>query len=201
MKRLFDELAEKKRMWPLVRREQGNINDFWDGVMPLRARFQAGSFDDGSLLAKAIRTTLDGPQSEAYEAIVRERNLHRHRSRVEMAVSMIDCVVSMSADQRARLERVLLEETRLPARFGPDDFYVVMYQVWKLPEARIRPIFDDGQWALVSRKFRQVTGMNNRIGFSDLLPRKPKAPAAEAGGKPAPAAPVPAAEVKVIAKP
>ena len=58
--------------------------------------------------------------------------------------------LGLTDDQRRRFETLLLEETRPPSEFGTADYLVVMYQAARIPEARIKPIFDDLQWRVLS---------------------------------------------------
>ncbi len=61
--------------------------------------------------------------------------------------------LGLTDDQRRRFETLLLEETRPPEQFGVDDYQVVMSQAARIPEARIRPIFDDLQWRILRKEF------------------------------------------------
>ena len=47
---------------------------------------------------------------------------------------------------------LLLRETRPPRRFGnAPDVALVLFQASRLPEAKLRPIFDYAQWRIVSQ--------------------------------------------------
>jgi hypothetical protein len=47
---------------------------------------------------------------------------------------------------------------------------VVLVQLAKLPEATLKPIFDDAQWQLLKRQLTQMQGMEQFLKNSDLLP-------------------------------
>ena len=65
---------------------------------------------------------------------------------------MIARSLGLTDGQRRRLEAVLLEETRAPENLATYDYAIVMYQASLIPEARIRPVFDDVQWRVMSRE-------------------------------------------------
>ena len=51
-----------------------------------------------------------------------------------------------------QLAELLLKETRPPRKFGDaPDVALVLFQASRIPEAKIRPIFDDAQWRIMSR--------------------------------------------------
>jgi hypothetical protein len=170
VKRLFDTYAEKKRKFQLVKADQTRINEVLQDIQPLQASLAAGAFGEGSIFAKTLGRTLDPAQSERYAGIAREKQLYRYRARVELAVSILDNYVGMTADQRHRLADVLVAETRSPRKFGRYDYQVVVYQASKLPDTKLRPIFDDDQWRKVRRQFDQVKGMESYLRTNGFLP-------------------------------
>ena len=55
---------------------------------------------------------------------------------------------------------MLLEETKPPRKFGHQyDYYVIMWQAAKLPEDKLKPLFDDVQWKVLNQQFAQMQGM------------------------------------------
>ena len=47
-----------------------------------------------------------------------------------------------------RLVELLSSETPPPGKFGQADFWYLMYQMTRLPEAKIKAILDEPQWRL-----------------------------------------------------
>ena len=170
VKRIFDVYAEKKRKFQLVKADQTRINEVLQDIQPLQAALAAGAFGEGSIFAKTIGRTLDPAQSERFAGVAKEKQLYRYRARVELAVGILDNYVGMTADQRHKLTDALVAETRAPRKFGRYDYQVVVYQASKLPEAKLRPIFDDDQWRKVRRQFDQVKGMESYLKTNGFLP-------------------------------
>lgn len=170
VKRIFDAYEEKKRKFQGLKNDQNRINEIFQEIQPLQTTINAGPFGDDSIFAKTIGRALDGPQAERYEKVSREKRAYRYRARVELAVNMLDGYVGMSADQRHRLTAVLVEETRPPKKFGRYDYQCVIFQASGLPEARLRPIFDDAQWRRVRRQLDGVKGLGMYLKNNGFLP-------------------------------
>jgi hypothetical protein len=109
-------------------------------------------FGDDSLLCKTLGSTLDQDQAAARERALLERNAVRHRTTIDRVVKAIQDNLGMNEAQGTRLAELLLRETRPPRKFGnAPDVALVLFQASRIPEARIRPIFDDAQWRIMSR--------------------------------------------------
>jgi hypothetical protein len=109
-------------------------------------------FGDDSLLCKTLGSTLDQDQAAARERALLERNAVRHRTTIDRVVKALQNNLGMNEEQESRLAELLLRETRPPRRFGnAPDVALVLFQASRIPEARIRPIFDDAQWRIMSR--------------------------------------------------
>lgn len=170
VKRIFDVYAEKKKKFQVVKADQNRINEVLQDIQPLQAIIAAGPFGEGSLFVKTLGKTLEPAQNERFERIAVEKRKYRYRARVELAVSILDNYAGMNADQRRRLVDVLVDETRPPKKFGRYDYQVVMYQASRLPESKLRPIFDDDQWRKVRRQLDQVKGMEMYLKTNGFLP-------------------------------
>jgi hypothetical protein len=129
-------------------------------------------FGDDSLLCKTLGSTLDPNQAAARARALLQRNAVRHRTAIDSAVKSLQTNLGMSDEQRTGLAKLLLRETRPPRKFGnAPDVALVLFQASRIPEARIRPIFDDAQWRIMSRwmaiYFRGASGEEtlHRNGF------------------------------------
>ncbi len=76
----------------------------------------------------------------------------RYQRAIGNAVATIKRNLHFSSDQTERLEHLLREATRPPRRFGAaSDRALINRQLARLPEEKVRPIFDDEQWQTVLR--------------------------------------------------
>ncbi|HEY2159445.1 MAG TPA: hypothetical protein VGH33_27715, partial [Isosphaeraceae bacterium] len=170
LKRILDAYDDKKKKFRATGGDQNRINEIFQDIQPLQQAIAAGPFGEGSIFAKSISRTLDPAQSERFEKVAKEKRTYRYRARVELAVNLLDGYVGMTADQRRRLVKVIVDETRSPRKFGRQDYQVVMLLASKIPEDRIRPIFDDAQWRKVRRQMDQVKGLEMYLKTNGFLP-------------------------------
>ena len=173
VKHLYDRVAEKKRKFQEVKNDRNKIGNIYSEIQPLQNSFNSGPFDEGSIFFKAIVSTLDDAQKAKYEKTLADKRLFRYRAKIDLTVAFLDNAVGFKADQRKQLAELLLAETKPPRRYGQYDYYVVMWQASHLPEAKLKPLFDDTQWKLLNRQFTQVKGMEpflKQNGYLEELP-------------------------------
>jgi hypothetical protein len=110
----------------------------------------AGVFGNGSLFAKILKRVFTAEQSVQYEMALEERKALLLQSTVESAIAELEGQVMLRDGQRSRLERLMLERIRPPfLRFHRSDF--VLVELSKIPEADLKPIFDEDQWLTMKR--------------------------------------------------
>ena len=170
LKRILDAYDDKKKRFRATGGDQNRINEIFQDIQPLQQAIAAGPFGEGSIFAKSIGKTLDPAQAERFEKVAGEKRTYRYRARVELAVNLLDGYVGMTADQRRRLVKVIVDETRSPRKFGRQDYQVVMLLASKVPEPKIRPIFDDAQWKKVRRQMDRVKGLEMYLKTNGFLP-------------------------------
>jgi hypothetical protein len=160
IKRFFDRIEDIRKKFSKNRNDQNQWQQVWQEIQPLRNAFNSGFFDGGdSIFAKAVKATLKAEQVEKHEEILRDRVQYRYWARVDLAMELLNNEVGFTDDQRRQLVKLLQEETRPPRRMGEQDYYVVLYQLSRIPEDRIKPVFDDFQWRYLKRQLDQGRGM------------------------------------------
>lgn len=163
MKRLWDRLEEKKRKYVNVPHDQEKMNDIVQDLQPLRALVSAEPFADGSFFAKTLHVMLTGDQLARYETAAREKAAFRYRAKVDLVIATLDQAAGFSDKQRQELRKLILEETEPPKEFGQYDYQVAMAQVAKLPEEKLKAIFDDIQWRVLKRRLEQARLMEQAL--------------------------------------
>lgn len=169
IKRFFDRVDEKRRRFLSVKRDQNNINEIFQEIQPLQVEMQGEHFGDGSFFAKTLARSLTDDQQAKFDKAMRERMQFRYRAKVELAVAILDNAVGFTADQRKKFVDLIVNETKAPKRFGQYDYYVVLYQAARIPEAKLKPIFDENQWKILSRQIEQGRGMGQFLRQNDFL--------------------------------
>ncbi len=177
VKHFFDRVAEKKRKFQLVKNDQNQIGQIFQEIQPLQLTLSSGPFDQGSMFHKTILKTLDPAQAAKYEKAVREKLQFRYKAKVELVVANLDEALGLRADQRKKLVTLFLDETRPPKKYGQYDYYIMMLQASRLPEAKLKPIFEDAQWKAMTRQMTQVQRLEPFLKSNGFVPED--TPAAE----------------------
>jgi hypothetical protein len=176
IKRFFDRVDEKRRKFDKVKNDQNKIGEIYQELQPLQMALNSGLFSEGSIFSKTLKKVLAHEQAARYEAMVHEKRLFRYRAKVELIVASLDQTAGFSDDQRRALVELIVRETEVPKRFGQYDYWLVMYQTGKIPESKLKTLFDDKQWGFVSRQLNQMRGMEQFLRNNGMLPEK-EAPA------------------------
>lgn len=174
IKRFFEKVDEKRKKFEKVKTDQNKIGEIYQELSPLRSLIQSGLFDEGSFFSKTLRTILTDDEVEAYEERLQRRNSFRYRAKIELVVAQLDQSVGFRSEQRKKLIDLILTETDAPERYGQYDYYLVLYQAARIPADKLRPLFDDRQWALLQRLLNQGRGMDQFLRAQGLLPEKEK---------------------------
>jgi hypothetical protein len=193
IKRFFDRVEDIRKKFDKVKNDQNQFGLMWQDIQTLQTAFQAGVFDEESIYAKAVKATLSAEQVVKQEKVARDRLLYRYWARVDLAMELLNNSVGFTDEQRQRLVKVLAEGTRPPRRLGQNDYYAVLYLLATLPEAKVKPIFDDVQYRSLRRQLDQARGLEAWLKQNGFVP------AEEAGPKPG--APKPAADIRVMIMP
>jgi hypothetical protein len=170
IKRFFDQVEDKRKRFQTGRYDQTRINELFQEIQPLQTVLTAGPFNDGSLFAKTLKTVLDDQQLAHYQTAQKEAIRFRYRAKIDLITTHTANNLGLSSKTRETLAKLLLEETRPPLRFGVYDQYVVLYQAARLPEAKLRPLFDDTQWRMFSRQLAQARSLEQFLIKSHWLP-------------------------------
>jgi hypothetical protein len=109
----------------------------------------SGIFGRGSLFSKVMATTItEGQARTAHERHRKEQWAGYRASVVDVAASLAPAL-GLADEQRQKLESLLLEEIPAPRELGESNRPHIMYHFFRLPETKVRPIFDDAQWRLL----------------------------------------------------
>ncbi|SIO58134.1 hypothetical protein SAMN05444166_5573 [Singulisphaera sp. GP187] len=192
IKRYFDQVAEKRKAFQLVRNDQQQFAAFYQQLLPLRTALTQGQFfGAASIFAKTLRKTLDERQVLAYDNLDRQRRLLGQQARIGRILAILDNSVGLQASQRQQLLKLIVEETHPSKVSGTYDLYLVLFQLSRLPQDRIKPIFRDAQWQLVKTQLENAGRYESMLTKQGVLPIAPDAErwivAVETdGSKPAP---------------
>ncbi|MHB1555842.1 MAG: hypothetical protein ACYC61_00040 [Isosphaeraceae bacterium] len=170
IKRFFDRIADLRKKFTKDRNDQNAWQKLWQEVQPLRNSFNSGFFEGDSIYAKAIKATLSPEQTARHKQLLLERTHYRYWAKVDLAMELLNNEVGFTDDQRLQTLKLLKEETKPPLKLGENDYYVVLYQLSRIPEARLKPVFEDVQWNYLKRQLDQGRGMAMFLKQNGFIP-------------------------------
>lgn len=183
IKRFFDRIADLRKKFTKDKNDQNAWQKLWQEVQPLRNSFNTGFFEGDSIFAKAIKSTLSPEQTARHKQVLLERTHYRYWAKVDLALEVVNNEVGFTDDQRAQMLKLLKEETKPPLKLGENDYYVVLYQLSRIPEARLKPVFDDYQWKYLKRQLDQGRGMAMFLKQNGFIPDEKGVKAAPPAGE------------------
>src|SRR5207249_1283091 len=142
IKRFFDQYEHVKQKSQALDHDVQNFQEIQQDLYRLRVILQGDLFHDDSLLVRALRNTLTGEQFARYEAVARRRRALRHRASIEEAIGILERGISLRDAQRRELLALLAKETKPSRRPGPYDAYALVLQLRRLPEDKLKHVFD-----------------------------------------------------------
>lgn len=199
VKRFLDQVEEKRKEFQAVRTDQNKFGQFYQTLRPLQTQYAAGLFGEGSFYAKSAKSTLEPEQAARYEAQMREKLVARYKARVELVAASLGNIAGLSAEQRRKFVALILEETKAPRSFGQNDYQVVILQASKLPEEKLKPLFDDRQWQTINQQFVQIRRLEENLKTGGYIPFDDPGPAAEAPPAPGQGLMVPGIRIMRVA--
>lgn len=157
IKRFLDRVADAHRLYELNRHEPGGAAVIREATIPIAADYEFGIFGEGSFFAKSLTRVLTPEQAGKYRESLREKDRFRYQAKVSLILASLDARVGFTSEQHIRFRNLIMEETRPPLKAaGPLEANVVLLQIAKLPEVKVRPIFDDQQWRTMDRIFQNA---------------------------------------------
>lgn len=169
MLQFFEQIEVVRKKFLLVRKDQQKFNEIWQDISPLQMKFQAGLFGQDSFYHKTLRNMLKGEQLSKYSQIDGERRKFQYRAKVELVVAMLENALPLRDEQRQKLITLVVDETKPPRSFGQQDYYIVMWNISKIPEKTLKPLFSAAEWKVLNQQFAQVRGLEQWLKQSGAL--------------------------------
>jgi hypothetical protein len=192
IKRFFDHVDDRTRRLQTRQDAPEEVAKVQEELQELQKSLQGGLFGEGSIFSKTCKQALSESQKARVDGARRQSRRLRHEAKVDLVVEILDATVGFSDEQRQRLAARLLAETRLPRKTGEEEVLIVLSQTIRLPEAKLRPLFNDSQWRALQHVFRRLKE-EVKDDLGDAAVDTETAPTAEvAGEQPASGRPEPA---------
>ncbi len=172
IKRYFDRYAALRADFV---RTKGDWNKVGNEVIELQRIHNqpyTDLFNDESMLAKTLKKNLTAEQVANHD-----RNIYRVR--VEWMAGLLDRRLKLTPDQHRRLVDLVAAETQPLGRYGNFDYDAIMFQMSRLPAARIRTVLDEARCRELTLRFEQARRMEGLLVSEGYL--RPAAATASSG--------------------
>ena len=170
VKRFQNVYEETRKAFQLAKDDQNKFMEFQQvAILPIRKLVAGGLFGTGSFFGKSLKSTLTADQYPRLAGAELDRRRFRYRARLELLARMMEDSLGLTDEQHRRLVDVLAAETKPPERPHQYDFYLALYRAGRVPEEKLRPIFDDAQWRVVSQQLAMAKGYEQFLKQQGLL--------------------------------
>lgn len=156
IRRFFERVETVREKFEAIRHDIHRVNEVLRALRPLQAERSKGLFGVDSLYAKTLKKTLTAEQVERYVSARRERRQFALQAQIEMTTAALGNALGLRAGQREKLADLLREEVRFVVRPGAAQTQLILYQIVLVPEERLKPLFDPGQWRILNSRLNQV---------------------------------------------
>jgi hypothetical protein len=161
LKPLFDETE-----WPFARQKLDDLQRLGP-ILALHGLIDPNRFrDEDPAMTQHAAHLVDASKPMTPE---RTLLLRRHRANLNATVRMVERHVNLEPAQQRALLELLFREISIPVASGNYDDLVVQYELSQLPEARLKPIFYDGQWRKVRRALDKVASFKPLLVEQGLI--------------------------------
>jgi hypothetical protein len=166
IRRFLDRVDALKARFAHTPRGPNSWRELIQECQPLEEDFRRGVFTDHSLFAKTMTRMMTAEQIRQCKAIVRNRRRFQHRAGVHMTVLRLSTALGLSDAQQTQLKALLLRKTR-PARtlegVIPSSYFNVVYaQMPRIPEQKLRPLFEPWQWRALKSDLTSAANFGGR---------------------------------------
>jgi hypothetical protein len=171
IKRFLDEMREMKRQFRQIKADPIQFATLQQRLAEIQTSSAADLFGETSFLSKTLHSTLTAEQNAACAKAADESREFGHRAAVEQAVQFCDLAIGLSAEQRRRLTELFVNETRKLKRNESSELsqqFMMVLQTAKLSREKLKPIFDQEQWKVMSALLKQLEEGVNAIGFGAI---------------------------------
>ena len=171
VQRLKHELDELKARFGAGRQDQQTYSELINAGSTMQTRLQTGIYDESSFYHKVLGQTLTPDQSARLERQERERRKFNYTAKIELVMSSLQSNLACTAEQRQRLVKLVVDNSEPPKKnLGQYYSYVVIYQLGKLDETKVKAILDDSQWKSFKAITDQYRGMEQFLKQQGYVP-------------------------------
>jgi hypothetical protein len=168
IKRLFDRYHQVIRKSQMIECNDQTLQELREEANQVQIPLHFGLFHEDSLMAKSLPNTLTAEQLARYDAMAGERRELRHRINVLNAVIMLN--IQLRQEQRQALIALMTRETTSSRKPSQYDSQVLLLQLGRVSQQKLKPLFDQDQWEIMKRMLAKYQQMEPLLKRTSLLP-------------------------------
>lgn len=137
-------------------------------IQPLRIQYMNGVFGESSLFHKTLWANLDTKQRRQ----LAEQTQHERQKRFEAQFDSFLAnwrTLSLRDEQKQTLKKFFSREIPPPPYSNSLSYHYLTYRLAKLPEEKVRPLFDEEQWVSLSQLLAQAGRYEQLLTANGLL--------------------------------
>jgi hypothetical protein len=142
----LDAVEQERQLFLTIKHDPNRLHEFQKELRPLREWWISNPFLEGSFFWKTLRKTLPEAQIARLESTLRELEMAERRDLIRWFVNHEHSRLKLNDVQCACLEELLLKETGVSKRLAPFRNSGFLEQVSRIPEPRLKQVFQDAQW-------------------------------------------------------
>jgi len=148
--------------------DQGQMNEIWQLVQPLRNRFNYSLFGKDSLFERVQKNALKKEQIQILERRRRESLEYAVVTGIYQVVAQLDNVSPLKPQDRKDLVKLLAEEVPLPDSLQTSQQrqlvqHYILYSCNNIPAEKMKAVVGDTSWEVLNKSIRNVNGFGNHL--------------------------------------
>ncbi len=148
---------------------QNNINEPYQKIQALGSQLNAGLHGPDSLMSKVLHQVLTDEQQAAIDKLEAERRERQHEASMKMLIAGLQRFCPMTEEQRESFLKLAIENSKPAPRSHQYERYLLLYQLNKLPQDKIKSIFDDAQYKSLEPALRQGNAYRHMLEQQGLI--------------------------------
>lgn len=173
IKHFFDDVDVAHRQFHAMKAageiDQANINEVYQLASPLAQRINQGIYGNDSLLKKVARGCVDGEQAKQLQEREQRQRKWESDAAIVFYLANLGRRVPMTYAQREKFQDWATSSITLRDPKNSYSSYVLMVKMSELPQAQLKSIFDDVQYAAIHKNFQSGIAMKANLKQMGLL--------------------------------
>ncbi len=150
--------------------DQATYIELSQTIRPMQVAYRKGLFGETSLLRKTVQNVLDAEQRQRLAKHLLRQRTELFETQLDTVIATINRVVTFRKDQDVEFRKLIKEQVPPPKAISPYCHGYVLYHLAKLPEEKIKPLFNEEQWQNLSLQLQNAGRYESTLKTYGMLP-------------------------------